>query len=367
MKDNLFNLMKDSDWKIFQNFTKKNLVSSFITDRKFNQFWFKRKKWTIYIKKTKDKIYMINMFIVLKAQYFKKKINLCWSSSGISLTDTNTKGIFGLSMLRLSKIFPIVIMACGNKNSLPINESLGKSLDNLKLRRFIFSNNFKCIKMIKTNKRKIFEKEIFVKKKISKNYELNQKLENKVPKDLNILWGKFSSNLSLSIIKNYRYFKWRYEKAPYQKYYFLTFRNKKKNQLLGISVIKFQKTKFGICARIVDFMSSSSALSKKIWQGTIIECMKKNSLFIDFIVFGTKEDKSLKQSGFVLIKEKLKEVVPNLLSPIENRDWSYSFHIGGHLSNLLNIKCKSRIWFTKGDGDRDWPTPYEIKRRAIWA
>ena len=68
---------------------------------------------------------MINMFIVLKAQYFKK-INLCWSSSGISLTDTNTKGIFGLSMLRLSKIFPIVIMACGNKNSLPINESLGK-------------------------------------------------------------------------------------------------------------------------------------------------------------------------------------------------------------------------------------------------
>ena len=24
MKDNLFNLMKDSDWKIFQNFTKKS-------------------------------------------------------------------------------------------------------------------------------------------------------------------------------------------------------------------------------------------------------------------------------------------------------------------------------------------------------
>ena len=45
--------------------------------------------------------------------------------------------------------------------------------------------------------------------------------------------------------------------------FFLTFRNKKKNQLLGISVIKFQKTKFGVCARIVDFMSLSSALVKK--------------------------------------------------------------------------------------------------------
>ena len=109
-----------------------------------------------------------------------------------------------------------------------------------------------------------------------------------------MLWSKFSSNLSLSIIKNYRYFKWRYEKLPYQKYFFLTFRNKKKSAT-RISVIKFQKTKFGVCARIVDFMSLSSALSKKIWQGTILECMK-NPLFIDFIVFGTKEDRFLKLS-----------------------------------------------------------------------
>ena len=100
---------------------------------------------------------------------------------------------------------------------------------------------------------------------------------------------------------------------------------------------------------------------------TQLECMKKNPLFIDFIVFGTKEDRFLKLSGFVLIKEKLKEIVPNLLSPIENRDWSYSFHIGGYLSNLIGKKHKTKVWFTKGDGDRDWPTPYEIKRRAIWA
>ena len=73
MKDNLFNLMQDKDWKIFQIFTKKNLVKSFITNQRFNKFWFKRKKWTVYIKKNKNKIYMLNMFIVLKAKYFKKK------------------------------------------------------------------------------------------------------------------------------------------------------------------------------------------------------------------------------------------------------------------------------------------------------
>ncbi len=55
MKDNLFNLMKDNDWKIFQNFTKKNLVSSFIIDQKFNKFWFKKKNGLFILKKPKIK------------------------------------------------------------------------------------------------------------------------------------------------------------------------------------------------------------------------------------------------------------------------------------------------------------------------
>ena len=74
MKDNLFNLMQDKDWKIFHSFTKKNLVKSFIIDQRFNKFWFKKKKWTVYIRKTKNKIYMLNMFIVFKAQYLRKKL-----------------------------------------------------------------------------------------------------------------------------------------------------------------------------------------------------------------------------------------------------------------------------------------------------
>ena len=57
--------------------------------------------------------------------------------------------------------------------------------------------------------------------------------------------------------------------------------------------------------------------------------------------------------------------MPNLLSPIENRDWSYTFHIGGYLSDLIKKKYKNQIWFTKGDGDRDWPTPFDLKRRSI--
>ena len=75
--------------------------------------------------------------------------------------------------------------------------------------------------------------------------------------------------------------------------------------------------------------------------------------------------KFLKSSGFILINKKLNLVVPNLLSPIENRDWSYTFHIGGYLSDLIKKKYKNQIWFTKGDGDRDWPTPFDLKRGSI--
>ena len=56
----------------FLKLLQKNLVRSFISDQKFNKYWFKNKKWTVYIKKTKNKIYMLNMFIVLKADILRK-------------------------------------------------------------------------------------------------------------------------------------------------------------------------------------------------------------------------------------------------------------------------------------------------------
>lgn len=44
MKDNLFNIMQDKDWSLFRNFVKKKLVESFIINKHFNEYWFKKKK-----------------------------------------------------------------------------------------------------------------------------------------------------------------------------------------------------------------------------------------------------------------------------------------------------------------------------------
>ena len=54
MKDNLFNLMKDNDWKILKLLQKKP-CKIFHFRSKFNKYWFKNKKWTVYIKKNKIK------------------------------------------------------------------------------------------------------------------------------------------------------------------------------------------------------------------------------------------------------------------------------------------------------------------------
>ena len=153
--------MQNKDWSLFEAFAKKNLVKSFIINKRFNKFWFKKKRWSILIKKTKNQIQMLNMFKIFKAKFFKKKINLCWASTAMTSPNYNSAGIFGLSMFHLSKIFPILLMSCGNKTGYQLT-NLWVQVYNPNLRRFIFSNNIKCIQMIKLIKEN-YSKKNFIK------------------------------------------------------------------------------------------------------------------------------------------------------------------------------------------------------------
>lgn len=357
-----FRLMKDKDWKFFLKFSKENYINSFVRNKKFNNFWFKIKnQWTIYVVKVKNSFGFINMFLVFEALYKGKPIKLCWTSTAIINNKLNIAGKFGLTMISLIKLFPVVIMSCGNKKSIPINKTLGYEIKNLKFRRFIFVDNIDCLKLVKFKYRKKIKKLIIKTNSINFDKKFKKELTESPPKDLDKLWNKFSKNFDLCILKNLKYFKKRYENAPFQKYYFLQFRDKK-SFLIGISVLRFHKTEFGTCTRIVDFMSFDKIYSKAIWSGTIDECKKYNSLYVDFFVYGSLEDKNLERTGFKTIKE-LNHLskIPNLLSPLEYRDWSYSFHLSGKHMFEKQIKKGNKVWFTKGDGDRDWPTPHDIK------
>ena len=63
-----------------------------------------------------------------------------------------------------------------------------------------------------------------------------------------------------------------------------------------------------------------------VWNSIILQ--EKKSIFSDFMVVGESQDKYLLKLGFKLAnKNKLFKQIPNLLSPLEFRDLSYSFHV----------------------------------------
>jgi len=350
--------LQNSEWDLFNYFVKKNLKKNIVINKKFTKYWFceDNKNWQIQICKNKfNKIKAVNMFIKEKVIFNKKKHYIIWTSIAYSEKKFRTKGIVGLMLLNLHRKNPIIVSTCANTNSLPLNNQLGIKIPNLQMKRFIYIHNFECLKLAKKNFRSTLMKNIKF-----RNFNNNQNLEiswtNKIPLEIDILWKKFSKYFKLCIEKNHRYLKKRYIACPFQKYNFLTIRNN--NRLIGFVIIKFQKTKFGNCARIVDFISEKKHLNN-ILNLTLINCEKKKCLFIHV---GNLFNQYFKKSGFVITNNKNNlDQIPNLLSPIDYRRWSNTFHLGGYLIKNQKHKLNSNdIWFTKGDGDRDWPTYYDI-------
>ena len=156
------------------------------------------------------------------------------------------------------------------------------------------------------------------------------------------------------------YMNWRYLKSPYPKYLILVIRAENQ-ELCGLSVIRFQPTTFGLGARIVDFVARPECKTD-IWRHVLHACKEKEALYADFFVMGTGQDQALIESGFIIETDNnCISGIPNLLSPIDYRSWSYTFHISGTLPRQVdNWMDSDKVWFTKGDGDRDWPTVHSI-------
>ena len=116
-------------------------------------------------------------------------------------------------------------------------------------------------------------------------------------------------------------------------------------------------------ARIIEFVSAKK-YEKEVWKEILFQNSMKNSSFSDFFVVGNDQNKNLNSIGFKKMNNKNKYFfLPNLMSPINHRQWSESFRIGGKKTTLKNINKLKNIWFTKGDGDRDHPTRYDIEKK----
>jgi hypothetical protein len=185
-----------------------------------------------------------------------------------------------------------------------------------------------------------------------------------VPEGFDALWRRFSAGFQATIERSAGYMRRRYLAAPYTRYRLVEVRDG--DGLVGVAVMRFHPTPAGPANRIVDFCAEPGR-EEQVWRATLALAGADGAIYSDFIVVGTAQDAALAAAGLVLATpENGLEGVPNLLAPVDFRQWSYSFHLGG--AAALGTECWRRpdaVWFTKGDGDRDWPTPYAIENAMV--
>ena len=357
-----FQEMKDENWQQFVTFAEKNFVSSHPTDRIFNEFYFRRPdgSWSIQLAmRDNGSISAVNMMIEVPGRLGNVKLPLTWMSSAFAENDMQNTSVGGLLLFRSHRTLPFVACSCANTKTLPINEALGLDIHGLNMRRFVYVFTSDCLQIVRQESRKKIKNTLKPLKTLSNN-DLHRQWVNIMPDDFDELWKEFSETLSCVVERSHHYMDRRYVNAPYQDYHLLSISDGN-DKLQGFSVVRFQQTMHGECARIVDFVARPGS-ETAVWLHILHACMGKNCLYADFIVIGTGQDWSLKNAGFTLANDQNGlEDVPNLLSPIDYRRWSYTFHISGTLPRTLDgWREKKKVWFTKGDGDRDFPTPENI-------
>lgn len=155
---------------------------------------------------------------------------------------------------------------------------------------------------------------------------------------------------------------WRYLQAPHIHYCLVEMRLG--GRLHAFAVLRFEPTPSGVVCRVLD-MSADQESAVDAWCSVTELAESKGALFTDFMVIGTAQDEYLRDAGFELADaESGLDAIPHLLSPVEHRRWSGTFHMGGCVALAdQGWRRPEAIYFTKGDGDRDWPTTYFVAKR----
>jgi len=362
-----FRDMTDADWPLFVSFAEKNFVASHPIDRDFMNFWFRRSdgSWTIQSAFSENgSMAAVNMMVEAPGRIGDTRAPITWLSTIIAEEEAQKIGIGGQMLFHSHRTLPFVGCTCANSQSLPINEALGLDFPGLKMRRFVRVLTHECLKIVKGECHKLVKRKLGP-LKYPENQLLKRTWSNIVPDDFNELWIRFSSQFTCVVERSFTYMNRRYLNTPYFKYHLLIIRSLTK-ELHGLSIVRFQSTPSGQCARIVDFIALPGS-ETDIWRHTLQACMEKKCLYADFIVMGTGQDRYLREAGFSIESDRNGlEGVPNLLNPIDYRSWTYTFHISGTLPRLVdNWRVNNKVWFTKGDGDRDWPTPISVAEYQI--
>lgn len=354
----------DKDILKLQAYCAQHFGNSHTADPAFTHYWFYREDegWTIRLMMdNQEEIVGVVYYIRAPARLNSQSTSIYWVSTLHVKESYRQQGTGAKLLLHSYKTLPLLGSMCGNEQSLPLSRLLGSTVAGENIRRYIYLLSSDALNFAEPSTQ-TYLRQLFAQQRSIRQTSLSNQWRDDFPiaAEYEPLWLEFSQSLQCCVERSRDYMCHRYLRAPHLTYRILTIRLAE--QLVGLAVVRFQVTVLGKVARVVDFLAKP-ALAYQAWHQLLLACQQEGAAFADFFVLGSYQHDALTMAGWLQASEVNRlESLPNLLSPIDYRRWSYSFHLGGHhLSPQAPLPAIDRVWFTKGDGDRDWPTPQLIK------
>jgi len=353
----------DADFPAFVPFSETYLGPSHLTDEGFNKHWFRKidgSGWNaLVLEDANGDLVGACMLIVVSAKIGDKQTELAWISSTAikdALIDSGAGAKFYVNIYRR---FPLVGAMSGNEYSVPINAFMGNEIPNTSMRRFMSIHNEDAFGLCRPDTRATVTLHPIQK---GSRTGLQTGLVDTIPEDYDALWSAFRETVYCCIEKDRAFLRWRYQTAPFIKYRFIEMRRDRR--LVALAVLRLQETPMGNAGRILDFISDDHD-EAACWSALAAEASEAGAIFSDFHIIGSRHDAALGQAGYSEAKkESGLNAIPNLLSPVDHREWTNTFHMGGKLAKADTAwRAADKVYFTKGDSDRDWPTAYDVRPR----
>jgi len=351
----------DDDWPQFVCFAEVYFGQSHPTDRHFNEYWFKHCRfpgWAAQVLEDENgRLAGVQMEIVAPAKFGNQSLDMYWLSNTAVTEEVQSKGGGALLLLWAHKKFPLIAVTSTNDISGPLQDKLAVSVDGLKMRRFIKLLDRRVLDLCPDGQTAPLNALLRTDEEVlAKGIDLS--LRQDVPDDYDQLWGRFREAIYCTTERWRPYMEWRYS-APYINYAFIEIREN--GTLRGLAALRLEPTPIGPAGRILDFVADEEFASE-VWKAAALTARQQGALFVDFMVIGSCQDVHLANGDYLAANEVAElEAIPHLLSPVEQRRWTNTFHMSGHLAKSDTAWRKPEaVYFTKGDGDRDWPTTYYL-------
>lgn len=352
----------DSDWPAFVAFAHQHFGQSHNTDRAFNEHWFRNRwhdGWAARVLEESDgSIAGVLMLVIVPVRFRNEPSTLAWISSGAVTDAARGRGAGAQLLLWAYQSYPMVAAASGNDFSAPLHDLLGVSAPGLWMRRFIVVHDSRAAELCRPGEGGVVAN---ARVETAAVPGASARWISEIPDDYDALWDRASQSIPCTTDRNASYIAWRYRDAPYLDYRMVEVRAA--SELRGLAILRMQPTPAGEVCRIVDFVAEDRH-APDVWGAVLPLAAAGGALFTDFMVIGTRQDSALTAAGFREANSATGlNALPHLLSPVEHRAWTNTFHLGGRLLRDARSWLETdSVYFTKGDGDRDWPTTYDLRR-----